>query len=80
MGDGLADERIGFRHSALILGCEPRQVNEVPKLSEKLYLYLVGDTSKLLGRTQIKLFHHTVLPLSSTDARHFIDFQNAPIG
>jgi hypothetical protein len=28
VGDGLADERVGRRHNAAILGCEPRLVNE----------------------------------------------------
>jgi hypothetical protein len=27
--DGLADERVGVRHSAAILGCDLRQVNEL---------------------------------------------------
>jgi len=29
MGDGLADEGVGLRHSAAILGCDLRQVNKL---------------------------------------------------
>jgi hypothetical protein len=28
MGDGLADEGVGIRHSGAMLGCDQRQVNE----------------------------------------------------
>ena len=31
MGDGLADEGVGVRHSAAILGSDRRQVNELER-------------------------------------------------
>jgi hypothetical protein len=31
--NGLADERVGVRHSAVILGCDLRQVNEGKQLA-----------------------------------------------
>jgi len=36
VGNGLADEGVGLRHSAAILGCDLRQVNESKCFGDKL--------------------------------------------
>ena len=46
VGDGLADEGVGLRHSAAILGCDLRQVNESERLHNSEQRQLVRDWSQ----------------------------------
>ena len=44
MRNGLVDEGVGVRHSAVMLGCELRQVNESERLHNSKLRQLVNGT------------------------------------
>ena len=69
VGDGLADEGVGVRHGAAILGCDLRQVNEsVELIVQKHVIDLLSGGAHSRARRLVFAVAHNA---SNREATHY---------